>query len=155
MSHPPKKQPEKEAPKKDLPKKDPQKKDTAQSSGKKASTEKSAGSRRKSASATAKVIREMDMMRAGLDAVVRSVTATQLVLEGAPGLKLQDQLKVRLHHVVQRFDKEVRGLVRQIEPIDADSERVTVELFTRLTPVEVSVLKMGIDVADDTAPRWV
>jgi hypothetical protein len=111
---------------------------------------------RRSASATAQIVREMDMMRSGLEAVLRAVTATQLVLEGSPGLKLQDQIKIRLHHVVQRFEKEARGLVRQIEPIDANTERITVELVTRLTPVEVSVLKMGIDLdGDGVGPRWV
>ncbi len=109
---------------------------------------------RRTAGATARIIREMDMMRAGLDAVLRDVSAGQLVLEGPPGLKVQDQIKIKLHHIVQRFEKEVRGLVRKIEPMDAQSERLTVELFTRLTPVEVGVLKMGIDV-DQSATRWV
>jgi hypothetical protein len=108
----------------------------------------------KSASATARIIRESDMMRAGYDAVLREVAAEKLVLEGPPGLALQDQLKIKLHHLVQRFDKEVRGLVRQIEPIDAQTERITVELFTRLTPVEVSVLKMGLDMGGGAEKRW-
>jgi hypothetical protein len=108
----------------------------------------------KSASATARIIRESDMMRAGYDAVLREVAAEKLVLEGPPGLALQDQLKIKLHHLVQRFDKEVRGLVRQIEPVDAQTERITVELFTRLTPVEVSVLKMGLDVGGGAEKRW-
>jgi hypothetical protein len=111
---------------------------------------------RRSASATAQIVREMDMMRSGLEAVLRAVSATQLVLESGPGLRAQDQIKIRLHHIVQRFEKEVRGLVRQVEPIDANTERITIELFTRLTPVEVSVLKMGIDVeGSDAGPRWV
>ncbi len=110
---------------------------------------------RRSASTTARIVREMDMMRVGIDAVLRSASTSQLVVEGPPGLKLQDQIKIHLHHVVQRFEKEVRGLVRQIEPIDAETERMTVELFTRLTPVEVGVLKMGIDVDGNAAPRWI
>ena len=110
---------------------------------------------KRTSGATAHIIREMDMMRAGIDAVLREVSAGQLVLEVPPGLKLQDQIKVKLHHIVQRFEKEVRGLVRQVEPIDAQTERVTVELFTRLTPVEVGVLKMGIDVDQNAGPRWV
>jgi hypothetical protein len=55
---------------------------------------------------------------------------------------------------VQRFEKEVRGLVRQIEPIEGQLERITVELFTRLTPIEVQVLKMGIDVSSGAEKRW-
>ena len=110
---------------------------------------------RGTSSVTARIIREMDMMRGGHDAVLRGVSTSQVVLEGPPGLNLQDQIKVKLHHVVQRFDKEVRGLVRQIEPIDAKLQRITVELFTRLTPIEVSVLKMGIDASSGkTEPRW-
>jgi len=108
-----------------------------------------------SASTTARIIREMDMMRAGYDAVLRGISTSQLILEGPPGLNPQDQIKIKLHHVVQRFDKEVRGLVRTIEPIDAQLERITVELFTRLTPIEVSVLKMGIDASSGkTEKRW-
>ena len=110
---------------------------------------------RRTAGATARIVREMDMMRAGMDAVLREVAAGQIVLEGPPGLKLQDQIKIKLLHIVQRFEKEVRGLVRQIAPIDAQTERFTVELFTRLTPVEVGVLKMGIDVDNNAGPRWV
>jgi hypothetical protein len=107
------------------------------------------------ASTTARIIREMDMMRAGYDAVLRGVSASQLILEGPPGLSPQDQIKIKLHHVVQRFEKEVRGLVRTIEPLDSHLERITVELFTRLTPIEVSVLKMGIDVSSgSTEKRW-
>jgi hypothetical protein len=107
------------------------------------------------ASTTARVIREMDMMRAGYDALLRGVSASQLVLEGPPGLSPQDQIKIKLRHVVQRFEKEVRGLVRTIEPLDGQIERITVELFTRLTPIEVSVLKMGIDASSgNTGKRW-
>jgi hypothetical protein len=110
---------------------------------------------RPSASTTARIIREMDMMRAGYDAVLRGVSTSQLILEGPPGLNPQDQIKIKLRHVVQRFEKEVRGLVRTIEPIDAQLERITVELFTRLTPIEVSVLKMGIDASSGkTEKRW-
>jgi hypothetical protein len=106
------------------------------------------------ASTTARVIREMDMMRAGYDAALRGVSASQLILEGPPGLSPQDQIKINLHHVVQRFEKEVRGLVRQIEPIEDQLERITVELFTRLTPIEVQVLKMGIEVSSGAEKRW-
>lgn len=109
----------------------------------------------RTASATARIIRETDMMRAGLDAAVRGVSPTELVVEGPPGLKVSDQIKAHLRHVVQRFEKEVRGLVRKVEPLDAGSERITIELFTRLTPVEVGVLKMGIDVSGGSGPRWV
>jgi len=109
----------------------------------------------RTARTTARIIREMDMMRAGYDAVLRGVDTSQLVLEGPPGLNPQDQIKIKLHHVVQRFDKEVRGLVRTIEPIDAQLQRITVELFTRLTPIELSVLKMGVDASSGTTEkRW-
>jgi transcription termination factor NusB len=108
-----------------------------------------------SASTTARIIREMDMMRAGYDAVLRGVSTSQLILEGPPGLNPQDQIKIKLRHVVQRFEKEVRGLVRTIEPIDAQLQRITVELFTRLTPIELSVLKMGVDASSGkTEKRW-
>lgn len=129
--------------------------DAEQSPDEAPAAKKSGAKAQQTASATARIIRETDMMRTGLDAVVRGVTPTELVVESSPGLKVQDQIKIQLHHVVQRFDKEVRGLVRQVEPRDAESERVTVELFTRLTPVEVGVLKMGIDVSGSTGPRWV
>ena len=116
-----------DAPKSDDAAKPPEQKPTAA---------KPAGSARKSASATAKIVREMDMMRAGFDAVVRGVTATQLILEGAPGLKLQDQIKVRLHHVVQRFDKEVRGLVRRTRGVSDQRQAIT-----RITPKGMKLLE--------------
>ena len=96
---------------------------------------------RRSASTTARIVREMDMMRVGIDAVLRSASTSQLVLEGPPGLKLQDQIKIHLHHVVQRFEKEVRGLVRQSEPIDHESfaEAVRVVVSSGLT-ISLSVI---------------
>ena len=108
------------------------------------------------------VIRDRDAMRKGVKGVVREVKMTRVVLGMSIPLESGEQINLRLRNSIQRFKKEARGVVRRVmplEPVPPDEEtlfRVDVELYTRLTPLEVSLLRMGIrDDSADSEPKWV
>ena len=64
------------------------------------------------ASSTALLIRESDRMRTGIDAVVLEAATGSLSLYTRGQFVIDEQVKVRLKNIVQRFEKETRGLVR-------------------------------------------
>ena len=106
------------------------------------------------ASSTAVIVRENDLMRAGVDAAVLNVSMEFLSLATRGDFALEEQIKIRLRNVVQRFEKEARGAVRKIETGDGGSTILGVELLTRLSPLEVSLVKMGIP-SSHSPPKWV
>lgn len=95
-------------------------------------------------SAGAVVIRDTDFMRSGLDAKVRNVSLGGLGLDMATPLDLNEQVKIQLRNDIQRFQKEVRGVVRHVTEVQDGVVRVGIELLLRLTPLEVGLLRMGI-----------
>jgi hypothetical protein len=108
------------------------------------------------ASSTGLVIREADRMRTGIEAVVLDVSTGFLSLWTSSRFTLDEQIKIRLRNVVQRFEKEARGLVKKIDSNEDGSTIVGVELLTRLSPLEVSMLKMGIASPDaGSGSKWV
>jgi hypothetical protein len=111
--------------------------------------------RRRKASTTAQITREGDMMRAGVDGVLIDMSIESVTLEAHGKFAPGDQLKIRLQNIVQRCEKEVRGAVRKAEPAVEGSMLVTIELFTRLTPLEMSLLKMGVARSDDDSQKWI
>src|SRR3972149_10792344 len=92
--------------------------------------------------ARALVIRETDAMRNGIRGLLREVSMARLVVGLPQELPSGEQINLRLRNLVQRFRKEARGVVRQAEPDKdrADEYLIEIELFTRLTPLEVSLL---------------
>jgi hypothetical protein len=108
------------------------------------------------ASSTGLVIREADRMRTGIEAVVLDVSTGFLSLWTSGQFTFDEQIKIRLRNVVQRFEKEARGLVKKIDANEDGSTIVGVELLTRLSPLEVSMLKMGIASPDaGSGSKWV
>jgi hypothetical protein len=79
-----------------------------------------------------------------MEAVLLDVSTAFLSLRTQGSFALDEQVKIRLRNVVQRFEKEARGTVRKAEPTDDGSTIVGIDLLTRLSPLEVSLLKMGI-----------
>ena len=106
--------------------------------------------------ARALVIRETDAMRDGIRGLLREVSMARLVVGLPQALPAGEQINLRLRNLVQRFRKEARGIVRLAEPDKerADEYLIEVELFTRLTPLEVSLLRMGIRDNTQREPRW-
>ena len=107
-------------------------------------------------SAGAVIIRETDFMRLGIDARVRNVSLGGLGIDAEEPLELNEQVKIQLRNDVQRFEKEVRGIVRHVTWLENGVIRIGIELLLRLTPLEVSMLRMGIKSEDsEQATRWV
>jgi hypothetical protein len=108
------------------------------------------------ASSTAVIVRESDKMRSGTDAVLLDISTSSLRLSTRGSFVIEEQIKIRLRNVVQRFEKEARGIVRQVDSRDDGSITLALELLTRLSALEVSLLKMGIASGQaGTGTRWV
>lgn len=102
------------------------------------------------------VICESDMMRSGIEARLRNVSATGLGLVTASPLTPDESVKVILSNDIQRVRKETRGTVRHVTARDDGAFQIGIELMARLTPLEVSLLRMGIPRPDDQqTPKWV
>jgi hypothetical protein len=95
-------------------------------------------------------------MLRGIDAKLRDVsTAGVGVLMNSP-LEQNEQIKLQLCNEIQRFEKEIRGTVRHITPWEDGQYLIGIELFTRLTPREVLLLKHGDwGPGNANGPTWI
>jgi hypothetical protein len=108
------------------------------------------------ASTTAQIVRESDRMRAGIEAAVLDVAMPSLTLRTCGSFAVEEPLKIHLKNVVQRFEKEARGVVRTVHAGEDGSTTIGIELLTRLSALEVSLLKMGIHSGPgESETRWV
>jgi hypothetical protein len=108
------------------------------------------------ASSTARLVRESDRMRTGIDAVVLDVSTGSLSLYTQGQFAVDEQVKIGLKNVVQRFEKETRGLVRKIGTNADGSTTLDIELLSRLSALEVSLVKMGAASPQaDSGSKWV
>ncbi len=93
--------------------------------------------------AGATIIRESDMMRAGIPAELVDVTVAGLGIRCPEELPADEAVQIKLFNQIQRFEKDTRGIIKHCTP-HGDEFRIGVELILRLTPLEVSLLRMGI-----------
>jgi PilZ domain len=109
------------------------------------------------ARAIATIYRDNDAMRKGIPCKLHDVSIAGLGLNVEEvDLGLMEPVKVRLQNDVQRFDKEVRGIVRHISVLYDGMYRVGIELGSRLTPLEVSLLKVRpMTGENDGGSTWV
>jgi hypothetical protein len=84
------------------------------------------------------------MMRQGTEASLSDVSPASLGIRMKTALEVNEQIKIQLRNDIQRFDKEVRGRVKHVMLADDGEYHVGIELYQRLTPLEVALLKMGI-----------
>ena len=111
---------------------------------------------RRRGSASALIFRESDTMRFGIKGELRDISATGLGLLMKSPLEPNEQIKIQLTNVIQRVEKEVRGAVRHSTLQEDGTYRVGIELSSRLTPLEVSLLTMGIPTdPQDGQKSWV
>ena len=102
------------------------------------------------------VVRDSDKMRSGLDGTLHDVSVAGVGIYTPMSLEVGEQVKVRLRNDVQRFEKEVRGTVQHCTPTSEGLSYIGIALMTRLTPLEVSLLRMGL--AKDSSgsqPKWI
>ncbi len=108
------------------------------------------------ANTTALLICDADKMRTGTEAAVLEVSTAFLSLSTRGRFAVDEQVKIHLQNIVQRFEKETRGLVRKIDSSEDGSTTVGIELLTRLSALEVALLKMGIGSSPGgSGSRWV
>jgi hypothetical protein len=67
-----------------------------------------------------------------------------------------EHIKIRLINQIQRFEKEVRGKVRRVSPTQEGTFFCGVELYTRLTPLDITLVRTNIVAhPDNDGPLWV
>ncbi len=102
------------------------------------------------------LLRDDDVMRAGLRVGLQTISAAALGIVSPVPLRVTEQIKVRLRNDVQRFITEMRGAVRRLEPAGDGSFLIDIELFARLMPLDVMMLRRaGMHDVTYTGPIWV
>ena len=102
------------------------------------------------------ILRDDDVMRTGLQVGLQTISAAALGIISPVELRVREQLKVRLCNEIQRFVAEMRGAVRRLEPIGDGNFLVDIELFARLMPLDVMMLRRaGMSDVTYTGPIWV
>jgi hypothetical protein len=102
------------------------------------------------------ILRDEDVMRTGLGVGLQTISAAALGIISPVPLRVREQIKVMLRNEVQRFVQEMRGAVRRIEPVGDGNFLVDIELFARLMPLDVMMLRRaGMSDVNCTGPIWV
>ncbi|HTI50361.1 MAG TPA: PilZ domain-containing protein [Planctomycetaceae bacterium] len=106
--------------------------------------------------ALAEVVRDSDPLRHVLRVELLDVSMAGVGILVGTKLNHQERVRVRLRNVVQRFLKEVRGIVRWTETTPDGKFRVGVELNTPFSAVDMQMLKRaGIGTSGDSKRTWV
>ena len=113
-------------------------------------------SQRRLSKASARLIRETDAMRDGFIVRLADISMTGISIVTNVALEVDEHVKLELSNPVQRVEKQTRGVVRHVTPRDDGKFAVGLELATRLSPLEVSLFKMGIPDGsqDDGGKIW-
>jgi hypothetical protein len=90
------------------------------------------------------VIRDTDAMRNGAEGALLDVSCEGLGFALDVPLEAGEQIKIRVRNEIQRFEKEVRGIVRRVTADEGGGHLIGVELRARLTPLDVSMLRSGL-----------
>ena len=90
------------------------------------------------------VVRDTDMMRNGVQGSLLDVSCDGLGFVIDEPLEIGEQIKIRVRNDIQRFEKEIRGIVRRVIVDEEGGYQIGVELRCRLTPLDVSMLRSGL-----------
>jgi hypothetical protein len=102
------------------------------------------------------VLRDCDAMRIGLRVGLQTICAAALGIISPVPFNAGEQIKIRLRNDVQRFATEMRGAVRNQEPTGDGNFLVGIELFSRLMPLDVMMLRRaGINDVTYVGKIWV
>jgi len=103
-----------------------------------------------------RVFRDNDPMRAGVLVNLADISRDGLGLLTDVQFRDDEQLRIRVKNEIQRFTRELRAVVRWQVPMGDGMRRVGVELFTRLGPLELMMLKRaGVCDTSANGSRWV
>jgi hypothetical protein len=103
-----------------------------------------------------RVLRETDAMRSGLAGRMHDVSVSGVGFCIPAELEIGENVRVELSNELQRFKKEVRGIVRHVTPQPDGEFYIGMELRSRLTPPEVELMRSHrpADPGEDK-PQWV
>jgi hypothetical protein len=106
--------------------------------------------------AVARIFRESDAMRLGIAGRVINVSVGGLAIRLESELELGEQIKIEIRNDLQRFQKQVRGVIRHTRKAAGSGVVAGIELYLRLTPLEVSLLTSRTpEDESSTEPIWV
>lgn len=112
--------------------------------------------RRYPGKAVVHVVRERDSARTRLPAKVLEISVAGIGLVSAARFEVGEQVRVCLQNDVQRFAKEVRGVVRWMAPMTEGEFRLGIELIARLSANDLlSLTRVGGTSETGTAKIWV
>jgi hypothetical protein len=110
---------------------------------------------RHSGKAKVEVIRERDSRRSSLPVELYDLSTTGLGLVANASFAPDECLRIRLRNDIRRIAKEVRGVVRWAQLLENGKFRIGVELFSRLTALDIQLLKQ-VGAAEDTNRKvWI
>ncbi len=102
------------------------------------------------------ILRDSDVMRVGLRVGLQTVCASSLGIISPVPLHFGEQIKIRLSNEIQRFHTELRGAVRRMEQAEDGRYVMGIELFSRLMPLDVMMLRrIGFDEVAYSGKIWV
>lgn len=103
---------------------------------------------------SASILLDSDAMRIGMEVRIVNLSVSGLALQAAQAIAEGEFISVTVENAVQRFKKTVRGRVRHCTASDGDRWLIGVELMTRFSPLEISLLRMRASDEDDQKPKW-
>ena len=96
--------------------------------------------KRRRSNSHVRVLRATDLMRTGIDGGLVNLSTAGLGLVLDVELDLNEDVDLEIVNEIQRFRKKARGVVRHVDEQSDGSWSIGVELYTRLTPYDVSHL---------------
>jgi PilZ domain-containing protein len=110
---------------------------------------------RHSGKAKVEVIREGDTGRSVLPVELYDLSTTGLGLVASASFAPDERLRIRLRNDIRRIAKEVRGVVRWAQLLENGKFRIGIELYSRLTALDVQLLKQVGTTGDSNKKVWI
>jgi hypothetical protein len=107
------------------------------------------------ASAKVELMREGDIRRAHLPAEVVDISISGLGLLARTSFDPEEGVRIRLRNDIRRFAKEVRGVVRWAQLLESGKFRIGIELYSRLTALDIQILKQVGTTGESGKKVWV
>jgi hypothetical protein len=92
---------------------------------------------RRPARASVQLVRESDALRKGIPATLVDVSVSGVGLTSHVPFTAGERVSVRLVNEIQRYCREIRGVIRWTSEIEQGTYRLGIELGTRLSPLDL------------------
>jgi PilZ domain len=112
--------------------------------------------RRSPGRANAEIVRDLDTWRRAHGVELIDVSLAGVGFVTSETLVPGERVRVLLKNVVQRFTKELRGVVQWSTPLGDGQHRVGVELESQFSALDMQFLKRaGVQLTTQAARAWV